>query len=194
VHFEIRDDVNPALLGTAWLLGTWEGNGHGSWPGAGDFEFGQRIDFSTNGGPFLHYVSQTWTLDGAGQPLAPLTMEDGFWRPGANGDLEIVVAHPEGIVEVWAGRITGTKIEVTTDLVARTRTGAPAVTGGQRLYGNVEGDLLYAWDRAAEGVPLQPYLWARLRRAPAGPAEATDAGPSDAPVNPVEAPPAGAEI
>ena len=164
MHFEIRDDVNEALLGTAWLLGSWAGNGHGNWPDVGDFEFGQQIDFSTNGGPFLHYVSQCWTLDENGQPKAPLTMEDGFWRPGADADVEMVVAHPEGIVEVWAGAIQGTKIEATTDLVARTKTGEPAVTGGQRLYGNVEGDLLYAWDRAADGVPMQPYMWARLQK------------------------------
>ena len=164
MHFEIRDDVNEALLGTAWLLGTWVGNGHGNWPDVGDFEFGQRIDFSTNGGPFLHYVSQCWTLGADGQPDQPLTMEDGFWRPGAEGELEIVTTHPEGFVEIWAGHIKGARIDVTTDLVARTRTATPAVSGGQRLYGNVEGDLLYAWDRAAEGVALQPYMWARLRR------------------------------
>jgi hypothetical protein len=165
MHFEIRDDVNEALLGTAWLLGTWVGNGHGNWPDVGDFEFAQRVDFSTNGGPFLHYISQCWTLGDDGAADQPLTMEDGFWRPGAEGDLEIVTTHPEGFVEVWAGRIKGYQINVTTDMVARTRTAEPSVSGGTRLYGQVEDDLLYAWDRAAEGVPLQPYMWARLKRA-----------------------------
>jgi hypothetical protein len=32
------------------------------------------------------------------------------------------------------------------------------------MYGNVEGDLLYAFDMAAVGQELQPHLWARLRR------------------------------
>ena len=50
-----------------------------------------------------------------------------------------------------------------TDTVARTAT-AKAYTGGKRLYGYVEGDLLYAYDMAAMGEPLQPHLWARLQR------------------------------
>ena len=37
-------------------------------------------------------------------------------------------------------------------------------TGGHRLYGNVESDLLWTFDRATTDVALQPYLWARLQR------------------------------
>jgi hypothetical protein len=33
------------------------------------------------------------------------------------------------------------------------------------MYGNVEGDLLYAYDMAAVGQELQPHTWARLQRA-----------------------------
>ena len=36
---------------------------------------------------------------------------------------------------------------------------------GRRLYGYVEGDLLYAYDMAAMGQALQPHTWARLQRA-----------------------------
>ena len=54
-----------------------------------------------------------------------------------------------------------------TDAVARTET-AKEYTAGKRLYGNVEGDLLYAYDMAAVGQPLQPHLWARLQRAVTG--------------------------
>ena len=35
----------------------------------------------------------------------------------------------------------------------------------KRLYGLVEGDLLWTFDKAAGGHPLQNHLWARLRRA-----------------------------
>jgi hypothetical protein len=41
---------------------------------------------------------------------------------------------------------------------------APEYTAGQRLYGNVEGDLLWTFDKAADGHPLQNHQWARLRR------------------------------
>ena len=47
--------------------------------------------------------------------------------------------------------------------MVRTAT-AKEYVGGKRLYGNVEGDLLYAYDMAAMGQPVQPHLWARLER------------------------------
>ena len=62
---------------------------------------------------------------------------------------------------IWVA--TGGKLELKTDAVARTES-AKEVAAGHRLYGNVEGDLLYAYDMAAVGQPLQPHLWARLQR------------------------------
>ena len=47
--------------------------------------------------------------------------------------------------------------------MARTAS-AKEVTAGQRLYGLVEGDLLWTYDMAAEGQPLQSHLWGRLVR------------------------------
>ena len=66
-------------------------------------------------------------------------------------------------MEIWYGQAEGGKLEIATDAVARTET-AKEYVGGKRLYGNVEGDLLYAYDMAAMGQPLQPHLWARLKR------------------------------
>ena len=43
--------------------------------------------------------------------------------------------------------------------VARTST-AKEYTGGKRLYGYVNGDLLYAFDMAAMGHELQPHTQA----------------------------------
>lgn len=172
--FEIPEDLNPALMAVAWMIGSWEGNGHGAWPigadgarlnaDAREFEYGQRIDFATNGGPYLHYISQTFTRDADGHPDAPLSMEAGFWRPQADSSIEVVLCAPEGWSEVWAGKITGAKIELVSDAVMRTSSADVPYTGGQRLYGNVDGDLLWTFDRATDGVPLQPYMWARLQR------------------------------
>ena len=49
------------------------------------------------------------------------------------------------------------------DLVARTATGAE-VSAGRRLYGLVNGELMWAHDLAAFGQPLQSYASARLTR------------------------------
>ena len=54
--------------------------------------------------------------------------------------------------------------DAVTDAVARTRDAKVAYTAGRRLYGNVEGRLLFSFDRATEDHELQPYLWAQLER------------------------------
>ncbi|TDT30016.1 FABP family protein [Naumannella halotolerans] len=164
--FEIPDDLNPNLLGLAWMLGRWEGSGKGTWPGVGEFDYGQQVDVTHNGADYLHYLSQTFEVDDAGKAVRPLSMETGFWRASGDGELDLVLAHPEGYAEIWYGKSDGAKIELTTDAVMRTK-GAEPVTGGQRLYGNVEGDLLWTWDRATTEVPLQAFMWARLQRAAA---------------------------
>ena len=83
-------------------------------------------------------------------------------RPG--GQLKLLLTHPTGFAEVWYGEADGAKFELITDAVVRTST-AKEYAGGKRLYGYVEGDLLWAYDMAAMGQPLQPHLWARLQRA-----------------------------
>ncbi|NLT29513.1 MAG: FABP family protein [Propionibacterium sp.] len=161
--FEIPSDLSPELVALAWMRGRWVGEGHGEWPGIGTFEFGQQVEFTDNGGDYLHYLSQTWELDEKRQPKAARSMETGFWRPQRDGTVEVVMCHPEGYSEIWFGNITGARIDLTTDAVARTRT-ALAYTGGTRLYGQVEGDLMYAFDRQTEEHELQPYMWARLKK------------------------------
>jgi hypothetical protein len=80
-----------------------------------------------------------------------------------DGQVELLLTHNTGFVEIYYGTAAGGKLEVSTDAVVRTQT-AKEYVGGHRLYGNVEGDLLYAYDMAAMGEALQPHLWARLKR------------------------------
>ena len=161
--FTIPDGLHSDLNGLAWLVGRWEGTGRGSYPETEDFAFGQQVDFAHNGQNYLHYLSQTFTLDEEGKASEPLTMETGFWRPQSDGSLEVLMAHPSGYAEVWYGQITGAKIELATDAIVRTST-AQEYNAGSRLYGLVEGDLLWTFDKAASGQPLQNHLWGRLKR------------------------------
>ncbi|MFN2537273.1 MAG: FABP family protein, partial [Mycobacteriales bacterium] len=90
--------------------------------------------------------------------------ETGYWRPGAGDrDLEVLITHPSGLLELSVGEVTFHKIEVVSDLLARTET-AKEVTAISRLYGMVDGDLAYALDMSAVGKPLQPHLSAKLQR------------------------------
>ncbi|MEQ7124591.1 FABP family protein [Actinopolymorpha sp. B11F2] len=162
--FEIPPDLHPDCVPLAFLLGRWEGRGHGDYPTIEPFEFGHEVVFSHNGKPFLYYTSRSWLLDSEGTAVRPLAMETGFWRPQPDGGLEVVLAHPTGVAEVWYGQIDGAKIELATDLVARTAT-AKEYDAGRRLYGLVDGALLWAFDMAAVGEGMQSHLWGRLERA-----------------------------
>ena len=102
-------EPHPDLAPLLFLLGRWEGAGVGGYPTIESFRFGQEISFSHNGKPFLIYVSRTWLLDDEGVPGRPLGMEAGFWRPQPEGKLEVLLAHPTGITEIYLGEVTGTK-------------------------------------------------------------------------------------
>src|ERR1039458_9859046 len=94
---------------------------------------------------------------------APQALETGFWRPQPDNRLEVLLVHPTGITEIYLGVVSGTRIDMATDAVARTST-AKDVTAGRRLYGLIGADLGYAYDIAAGGRPLQPHVSAQLKR------------------------------
>jgi hypothetical protein len=156
-------DPHPDLAPVSFLLGTWEGAGVGGYPTIESFRFGQEITFSHIGKPFLIYSSRTWLLDEDGNLIRPSHTETGYWRPQPGGQIEVVLAQPTGIAEIYVGEVTGSKVELSTDVVARTAT-AKEVTAGHRLYGLIGADLGWAYDMAALGQPLQPHLSAQLKR------------------------------
>jgi hypothetical protein len=156
-------ELHPSLARLSFLLGRWEGAGVVGYPTIESANFGQEISFSHNGKPFLSYSSRTWLITEDGQLGRPLAMETGYWRPQPDGIVELVLAHPTGITEIYIGEQTGTRIELATDAIARTAT-AKEVTAGRRLYGLIGADLGWAYDMAAVGQPLQSHLSAQLKR------------------------------
>jgi len=156
-------DVDDALLSVLPLLGEWHGEGQAAGT-AGDHRFGQWIRFSHDGRGFLAYESRSWQLTDDGAIVGPDARESGFWRPRGQDDVELLVASPDGLIELYVGRTrTTTSWELTTDVLARTPD-APAVTRAVRLYGIVDGALMYAIDRAGADEPLRPTMSARLER------------------------------
>ncbi|RJL30851.1 FABP family protein [Bailinhaonella thermotolerans] len=156
-------ELHPDLEPIAFLVGRWEGAGVGGYPTIESFNFGQEVVFEHNGKPFLSYTSRTWLLDDEGNKVRPLATETGFWRAQKDRQIEVLLSHPTGIVEIYVGEVVFHKIELRTDVVARTES-AKEYTAGHRLYGLVEGDLMYAFDMAAMGQQLQSHTSAHLKK------------------------------
>jgi hypothetical protein len=162
-------DLHPALLGLLPFVGMWRGRGQGGYPGVPDFSFAQEVTVSHDGRPFLHYESRAWILDDESRPIGPGSREVGWWRPvtdaqgRATDDMEATLCTPTGVMELYLGKVTGTRLEMAADAIVRSPTAAE-VTAGHRLFGIVEGALLYAQEIAAEGRGLEPHMSARLLR------------------------------
>jgi hypothetical protein len=159
MHASPSDDLPDVLKPLEFLIGTWRGEGVGGYPTIEDFRYGQELTFEFYGKPVLAYSSRTWALDDE----RPMHRETGFWRPQPDHQVELLLAHPTGLVEVFLGTIAFTKIELATDVIARTPS-AKEVVAERRLYGMVGEELMYAAEMAAVGQPMQPHLSARLSR------------------------------
>ena len=178
---ELSTDLPVPLIPLAWLVGSWAGAGVVGYPTMEqDLRFGQEIEFSHDGRPFLSYASHTWLLDDVGEKVRPLATETGYWRPAGPAEadspvasdgpvahggvaLEVLLVHPTGVIETYHGTVDGPRIELATDVVARTAS-AKEYNSAHRLYGLVEGDLLWVMEMAAVGQPLTAHVSARLKR------------------------------
>jgi nitrobindin-like protein len=155
----VEPALHPDLAAVAFLLGTWQGEGKGSYPTSDAFEYAEEIRFTHSGKPLLAYTQRTW------HPAKGFAMhaEAGFWRIQPEGRIEIVLAHPTGIAEIEEGTIRGTTIEVGTSSVSRSST-AKEVNRLERTI-TVDGDVMrYEVRMAAVGVPLTTHLTAELHR------------------------------
>lgn len=172
--FVIPEGLAPEVYPIAWLLGRWEGAGMLSYPGIEQADFRNTIVFDHDGGPYLTYTSTMTLMGPDGEEGVIWGVESGFWRVSpvvpegielAEGQhaVELVLADASGSVSVYVGVAGDGKIQLATDLMARTAS-APDVAGSTRLYGNVRGELLWAWDLAAFGHELQSYASAQLGR------------------------------
>ena len=153
----LHDDL--ALL--AFLLGTWEGDGDGGYPTIDPFPYRESIEIAHVGDAYLTLIQSSWSRDGAA-----IHLERGFIRPGADGEAELTLAHPLGLVEVAHGRPVGSSINFVAGPgdVGRTHTGLDVV-GLERRY-RVEGDVMsYEVDMATERTAMTIHLRGRLHRA-----------------------------
>ncbi|MFD5620416.1 FABP family protein [Streptomyces yangpuensis] len=158
-------DPHPLLLPVLPLLGRWHGRGRGEYPTLEqDFRYEQEVTFSHDGRPFLRYEARAWLIDGTGAPVRPAGRETGWWRVTPDATLEVVLAHPTGIVETCVGWVSGSEFEFETKDVSLTPL-AKEVTATRRRYTvTPDGEMTVVHDMAAVGRPLQHHLTTHLRR------------------------------
>ena len=169
---KLPSELPPEIVRISWLLGHWEGVGQGQYPNSSNFSFIQQLEFNNDGRPFIDYESKSWELNADGSAGEPLHSEKGFWKPGEGTSVEVSISHVTGISEIWTGlnevltideaKITSARARIATQWVGRVPSAKP-VDAGDRLYGLMNGELMWTYDMAAVGQEMQNHLWARLK-------------------------------
>lgn len=192
--FDLDDSIPVELAPLAFLIGTWQGSGVISYPSLeGEHEFKQQITFAHDGENYLTYQSTAklddgtvlpsemgyWRiarpaeasdhgpglLPGKGEPTYQ-TRESLEQLRNSNGgfDIEASIIHPSGISEHYLGQVKGGRIDIRTVEGSSRPANSKPYAGAVRMYGLVEGALLWAWDIAALGHDLASHASARLEK------------------------------
>ncbi len=158
-----------------------------------EYEFEQRLTFEVEGTSVLRYEAVTSRLVGGdlvasergywrlvrpaqvfdsgpglvsgvgGTTFTSAESVESLRNDNGSFDIEAVIAHPDGIAELYVGTVDGPRIDLATDAVMRPES-AREYRAATRMFGLVEGHLLWVWDAAALGGPLRSMASARLAR------------------------------
>lgn len=150
------------LTPVAALLGTWRGEGAGSYPTIDDFTYTEEITFTDVGKPFLLYVQRTWSPTGS-----PMHTETGYLRVPGDGTAEFVLAQPTGQSELCEGTLVAEADALVLEFHSRVHNSASAkqVDTTHRRYETVGDRITATFAMAAVGQPLTHHLRSELRRA-----------------------------
>ncbi|OAV77064.1 FABP family protein [Dietzia sp. 111N12-1] len=150
------------LTPVAALLGTWRGEGAGSYPTIDDFTYTEEITFTDVGKPFLHYVQRTWSPTGS-----PMHTETGYLRVPGDGTAEFVLSQPTGQTELCEGTLAAEADALVLEFRSRVHNSASAkqVDTTHRRYETVDDRITTTFAMAAVGQPLTHHLRSELRRA-----------------------------
>ncbi|KAL2483815.1 fatty acid-binding protein-like protein [Forsythia ovata] len=151
--------VHMAVQPLSYLLGTWRGQGEGSFPTISPFNYTEELKFSHSPNkPVIAYSSKTWKLN----TNQPMHSESGYWRPQIDGTIEVVIAQSTGLVEVQKGRFDAEQriVKLKSALVGN----ASKVKEITRVFEMGNGELSYVVEMATNLMELQPHLKASLKK------------------------------
>jgi hypothetical protein len=159
-----------------------------------EHEFKQRIEFAHDGSNALTYASSAeliadsstplpselgyWRLArpaepadhgpgllvGSGTPTIQTHEDLEKLRNKEGGfDIQVSMLHPGGMAELYNGKIKGARVDLAS-AYGTAFEGAKTYRHSTRLFGLVEGALLWVWEIALPGGDLKPHASARLER------------------------------
>jgi len=156
--------LHPDVAVLAPLIGTWEGTGHGEYPTIEDFDYAESVTFTHVGKPFVAYTQRTVNPASG----LPMHAESGYLRVPRPGSIEIVMAQPTGLAEIYEGAVVGVDVPLVIDVRSTSIAAAPTakdVILTERTLSVIGDELSYTFRMAAVGQPLTHHLSATLRRA-----------------------------
>ena len=158
-------NLHDGLLALLPLIGVWRGEGQADTAEDGQYSFGQRIIFSHDGENYISYSSVIWKLDEKGDPADPDQRESGFLRISEKDEIEMIITHCTGVVEIYYGEpLNERSWQLESALTTVTATGPKTLGPGKRLYGLLpNNDLGWVDERAIDGA-LHPRMSAQLKR------------------------------
>ncbi len=178
---ELPTDLPADLAPLSWLIGVWEGTGVVDYD-TGEHhytgEFLHRVSFSHDGGSYLNYSADAWTIDpGDPESRTRLVSEIGYWRlsrsatdaeagPGLLPPLATAPARTADDVETLRNDAGGFEIEVTivhSDGVSELYLGqirGPRIDIATDAVVRTAGAKVYAAATRMYGLVDQHLLWA----------------------------------
>ena len=176
-------NLHDGLLALLPLVGVWRGEGQAAHPGEEEFKFGQQLTFFHDGENRLGFDSRTWRIDDSdtadGVPEGDgaegedvessgpevLRRESGFWRIDEKDNIELLIAHSDGMIELMYGKPRGERAwELQSASTLATETGPKKLGPGKRLYGLMpNNDLGWVDERLIDGE-MVPWMSAQLKR------------------------------
>ena len=153
---------SPELL-LERLEGTWHGQGSGSYPEIGEFDYLETMEFTRSPKGFMVYSQHTTSLQGS-----PMHQELGYMRVDEqHSNLELLIVQPTGIVEVLVGDVMrdgdNFRFDLNSNAVATSPSAKEVVRTG-RYFFLENGALSYQLHMEAVGEEYRLHLEASLVR------------------------------